>query len=54
MVSFPRDLIVDIPACTRADGSRWDGGTEQINRAYEIGGLSCVQGTISKLSGRAP
>lgn len=51
VVSFPRDLVVEMPACTRAYGSRWDGGTEQINSAYYIGGLSCVQGTISKLSG---
>lgn len=52
VVSFPRDLILDAAPCTREDGTRWGGGTVQINQLYEIGGLPCVVSTISKLSGQ--
>lgn len=51
VISFPRDLIVPIPSCTRADGSRTGSGTEPINAAYTYGGLSCVVKTVSQLSG---
>ncbi len=51
VISFPRDLIVPIPSCTRPDGSRTGSGTEPINAAYTYGGLSCVVKTVSQLSG---
>lgn len=51
VVSFPRDLIVDIPPCTREDGTLTSGGTDQINTAYAYGGLGCVLNTVSALSG---
>jgi LCP family protein required for cell wall assembly len=51
VVSFPRDLIVPMPSCTREDGSTTGGGTEQINAAYTYGGLPCVVKTVSDLSG---
>ncbi|MEU1971887.1 LCP family protein [Microbacterium sp. NPDC019599] len=51
VVSFPRDLIVTLPPCTRADGSSFGGGVDQINTAYMYGGLGCVVNTVSALSG---
>ena len=51
VVSFPRDLVVDIPPCTREDGTLTSGGTDQINTAYTYGGLACVLKTVSALSG---
>ena len=50
VVSFPRDLIVPIPSCTAEDGSTFAGGNDQINTAYEHGGLACVMKTISEMS----
>ncbi|QIG38838.1 LytR family transcriptional regulator [Microbacterium sp. 4R-513] len=50
VVSFPRDLIVPIPSCTREDGSTFGGGTDQLNTTYQYGGLGCVMKTISDLS----
>ncbi|WP_442574436.1 LCP family protein [Microbacterium sp. F51-2R] len=50
VVSFPRDLIVPIPSCTRDDGATFGGGTDQINTAFEYGGLGCVMKTISDMS----
>ncbi|KAA9153826.1 LytR family transcriptional regulator [Microbacterium lushaniae] len=50
VVSFPRDLILQAPGCTRTDGSRWGGGTVQINELYSIGGLNCVANTVADVS----
>src|SRR3546814_8904088 len=50
VVSFPRDLILQSPGCTRVDGSSWGGGTVQINELYDIGGLNCVVDTVADLS----
>ncbi len=50
VVSFPRDLILQAPGCTRTDGSRWSGGTVQINELYSIGGLNCIVNTVADLS----
>ncbi|MGP3533376.1 LCP family protein [Microbacterium sp. RD1] len=50
VVSFPRDLILQAAPCTRTDGSRWGGGTVQINELYMIGGLNCVVNTVSDIS----
>jgi len=53
VVSFPRDLMVPIPSCTRADGSQTSAMSKQmINSAYMYGGLSCVVKTVSQLAGR--
>lgn len=59
VVSFPRDLFVDIPACApaqnRAGGYRapgTEGGfTDKINTALSYGGLSCVVATVQGLTG---
>ncbi|MFB8386744.1 LCP family protein [Microbacterium sp. NPDC055910] len=51
VVSFPRDLMVPIPSCTREDGSTTSAmSKQQINTAWSYGGLSCVAKTISALS----
>lgn len=54
VVSFPRDLMLPIPSCTREDGSTTAAmGKQQINSAWSYGGLSCVAKTISALSGQS-
>jgi len=51
VISFPRDLMVAIPTCTREDGSQSLAMSKQpLNSAYSVGGLSCVVKTISQLS----
>jgi LCP family protein required for cell wall assembly len=53
VVSFPRDLMVPIPDCTRPDGSQTSAMSKQpINTSYSVGGLSCVVKTVSQLSGQ--
>ncbi len=53
VISFPRDLMVPIPACTDAEGVEHSAmRKQQINSAYLYGGLSCVVETISDLSGQ--
>lgn len=52
VVSFPRDLMLPIPSCTREDGSVSSAMTkQQLNTAWSYGGLSCATKTISELSG---
>ena len=54
VVSFPRDLMVPIPSCTREDGSTTSAmSKQQINSAWSYGGLSCVAKTVSQLSGQS-
>jgi len=51
VISFPRDLMLPIPSCTREDGSQSSAMSKQpINTAYSVGGLSCVVKTVSQLS----
>jgi LCP family protein required for cell wall assembly len=50
-VSLPRDLMVDIPACTKADGSRTRAMFAQFNWAFEMGGTACTIRTVEKLTG---
>jgi LCP family protein required for cell wall assembly len=51
-VSFPRDLIVDHPECTDADGVEYgESYGEPINGAMRRGGLSCVVRTVEQLTG---
>jgi len=54
VVSFPRDLMVPIPSCTREDGSTTSPTSKtQINEAWGFGGLSCVAKTVSDISGQS-
>ncbi|WIE55579.1 LCP family protein [Curtobacterium sp. MCBD17_003] len=56
VVSFPRDLMVPIPACTNDDGSVTPASSRAmlntaLSRGGERHGLACVAGTISQLTG---
>ncbi|KUN78341.1 LCP family protein [Streptomyces griseoruber] len=50
-VSVPRDLMVDMPACRRADGSRTRPMFAMFNHAFETGGSACAVRTVEKLTG---
>ena len=52
VISFPRDLIIPTPECTREDGSVASAtSASMLNATYSYGGLSCVVKTISELTG---
>src|SRR5690606_28350026 len=52
-VSFPRDLMLPIPECTRDDGSTtWAMSKQPLNSAYMDAGLNCVARTITELTGQ--
>lgn len=51
VISFPRDLRVDIPACTNADGVDTGATYDMLNTAYVYGQLGCVVETVSDLTG---
>lgn len=50
-VSLPRDLMVDIPACTGPDGSATRARFAQFNWAFQYGGPACTIRTVEKLTG---
>jgi len=53
VITFPRDLMVEVPDCTDADGGTVSGAwSAQINTVYERGGLGCVVDTVAELSGQ--
>ncbi|MGW0885041.1 LCP family protein [Streptomyces sp. NPDC002671] len=49
-VSLPRDLMVDIPECLRADGSRSEPVFAMFNHAFQVGGSACTIRTVEKLT----
>ncbi|MFF4491480.1 LCP family protein [Streptomyces sp. NPDC001544] len=49
-VSLPRDLMVDIPSCRRADGSRSEPMFAMFNQAFQVGGSACTIRTVEKLT----
>jgi LCP family protein required for cell wall assembly len=55
VVSFPRDLYVEIPACGPSPDGRASGTgggfTDKINTALSYGGLSCSVATVQNLTG---
>lgn len=53
VVSFPRDLMVDIPKCTDAESGEVYAASEdtQINESLERGGPGCTVATISNITG---
>ncbi|WP_417505772.1 LCP family protein [Microbacterium sp.] len=53
VIAFPRDLLVDIPACTDPEtGSTWNAGWRvQFNESLARGGLGCVTSTVTALTG---
>lgn len=52
VVSLPRDLMLEVPSCLRADGSTASAMRKApINTVYSHAGLSCVAKTVTELSG---
>lgn len=53
VVSFPRDMIVDFPACTDADTGTTSPAARgvQFNQALGRGGLGCVVKVVESLTG---
>ncbi|MCI4657084.1 LCP family protein [Cryobacterium zhongshanensis] len=52
VISFPRDLMIPVPACQQADGSTVSASSRvMMNTTLARGGLSCVVSTIEKLTG---
>lgn len=53
VVSFPRDLLVDFPACADPDGGADipAARNQQLNTALGRGGLGCVATVVSSISG---
>jgi len=51
LVSFPRDLWVEIPAYTDSDGTRHDPQKAKLNAAFALGGPSLLVRTIEELTG---
>lgn len=49
-VSFPRDSVVAMPACTSETGAPVAARTEMINAAYNEGGITCTISTIESLT----
>ncbi|APE21963.1 MULTISPECIES: LCP family protein [Streptomyces] len=50
-VSLPRDLMVTLPSCRKADGTRTREQFAQFNWAFEFGGTACTIRTVEKLTG---
>lgn len=52
VVSFPRDMIVPIPACSDGEGGEYPAMSAQmINTSYMYGGLACTAKTVEELTG---
>jgi LCP family protein required for cell wall assembly len=52
VVSLPRDLLIDIPACPQSDGTESNPRTMQpLNSTMSIGGLPCVALAVEQLTG---
>lgn len=52
VVSFPRDLMTNLPVCTDKNGRRVGGGFGQFNTTYAYGGLACVVQEVENLTGQ--
>ncbi|MEU6016527.1 LCP family protein [Streptomyces sp. NPDC047515] len=50
-ISLPRDLMVWIPVCHKADGTATKKQFAQFNWAFEFGGTACTIRTVEKLTG---
>jgi len=52
VISFPRDTLIDIPACEQDDGSLSTPRTmTALNNTWSIGRLPCVAKTLEELTG---
>nr|WP_229834462.1 LCP family protein [Streptomyces xantholiticus] len=50
-MSIPRDLMVTVPSCGKADGGRTGERPAQFNWAFQFGGAACTIRTVEKLTG---
>jgi LCP family protein required for cell wall assembly len=50
MVSIPRDSMVQIPACTLADGTTTEAHKGQFNSAFSEGGPACTISTVESIT----
>ncbi|RNL71388.1 LCP family protein [Streptomyces sp. I6] len=50
-VSVPRDLLVGIPSCRTAQGTRSPARYAQFNSAFAVGGAACTIRTVERLTG---
>jgi LCP family protein required for cell wall assembly len=52
VVSFPRDLLVDIPECPKPDGGTYSSKKrQQINSSIGYGGVACTHKTVEQFTG---
>jgi anionic cell wall polymer biosynthesis LytR-Cps2A-Psr (LCP) family protein len=51
VVSIPRDTVVDLPACTDADGTVLPPITERFNVAFDRGGPGCTLKAVEEMTG---
>ena len=52
VVSFPRDMFVDMPACPNPDGASYPAvSSQKINQSLSRGGLACPVLTVESLTG---
>jgi LCP family protein required for cell wall assembly len=52
VVSFPRDLLVDVPECPNPDGGSFPAKTrKQINSSIAYGGIACTHLTVQEFTG---
>lgn len=49
-VSLPRDLMVDVPSCRRADGRRTEPVFTMFNYAFQAGGSACTIRTVERMT----
>ena len=49
-MSLPRDLMVDVPACLRPDGTRSEPTFAMFNYAFQVGGSACTIRTVERLT----
>lgn len=50
-VSIPRDSMVDMPSCQKADGTWSHPQTQMFNAAFALGGPTCTIRTVEHLTG---
>jgi LCP family protein required for cell wall assembly len=50
LVSIPRDSVVQVPPCTKEDGSTIPGRVDMFNSAYSLGGPACTIKTVEHLT----
>lgn len=51
VISFPRDMFVNIPGCIDSDGDEIYASAQKINTTYFYGGLPCTVKTVENITG---